>query len=248
MNAPEILEDFEGSEALLVADACNITNEILSKETTNDNITTTINNTITRLKYIQKKIEDCQHQIKATTEAAQAAYDKPADFWRSKKPAIVALQNACQEIAKSQSSSFELQKLMFEQQNYIAKIIGVLFRLTIKGIDQTRKVVNALRKGLDEASEDEISTEAREELETLCKQLSNQLDLMEKQENLREYVSELEAVIDDFREELTLLKSNTDYNKSILKQKKLSIILWCTVVGVLINFCGIIAVLYIILK
>ena len=49
MNAPEILEDFEGSEALLVADACNITNEILSKETTNDNITTTINNTNTRL-------------------------------------------------------------------------------------------------------------------------------------------------------------------------------------------------------
>ena len=79
---------------------------------------------------------------------------------------------------------------------------------------------------------------------------------MEKQENLREYVSELEAVINEkfshqivnFREELTLLKSNTDYNKSILKQKKLSIILWCTVVGVLINFCGIIAVLYIILK
>ena len=71
---------------------------------------------------------------------------------------------------------------------------------------------------------------------------------MKKQEKLKERVSELEAVIDDFREELTLLKSNTDYNKSILKQKKLSIILWCTVVGVLINFCGIIAVLYIVLK
>lgn len=34
----------------------------------------------------------------------------------------------------------------------------------------------------------------------------------------------------------------------IREQKKLAVILWCTVVGVLINFCGIIAVLYIVLK
>lgn len=259
MNAPEILEDFESSEALWVADACNVMDEDFSNEITINNIPQLIGDTFKRLEVIQKRIRDCQDKTKKETEKAK----EKAEAARKKRPrrvfnksAIESLQNAGNAMAEAQASSFELQTLMFDQQNCIAKAVEGIFLLTCGNIDLTRQAVEGIEKGLQEASKHEISIEAREKLEKLCKQLYNQLDLMKKQEKLKERVSELEAVINEkffhqivnFREELTLLKSNTDCNKSILKQKKLSIILWCTVVGVLINFCGIIAVLYIVLK
>ena len=252
---PEILEDFESSEALLVADACNVMDEDFSNEITINNIPQLIGDTFKRLEEIQKRILDCQDKTKKAKEKAEAACNKrPRRVFN--KSAIASLQNAGNAMAEAQASSFELQTLMFDQQNCIAKAVEGIFLLTCGNIDLTRQAVEGIEKGLQEASKHEISIEAREKLEKLCKQLYNQLDLMKKQENLRERVSKLEAVINEkfshqivnFREELTLLKSNTDYNKSILKQKKLSIILWCTVVGVLINFCGIIAVIYIVLK
>ena len=247
INMPEILEDFESSEALLVADACNVMDEDFSNEITINNIPQLIGDTFKRLEEIQKRILDCQDKTKKAKEKAEAARNKrPRRMFN--KAAIESLQNAGNAMAEAQASSFELQTLMFGQQNCIAKAVEGIFLLTCGNIDLTRQAVEGIEKGLQEASKHEISIEAREKLKKLCKQLYNQLDLMKKQEKLKERVSELEAVIDDFREELTLLKSNTDYNKSILKQKKLSIILWCTVVGVLINFCGIIAVLYIVLK
>ena len=55
MNAPEILEDFESSEALWVADACDVMDEDFSNEITINNIPQLIGDTFKRLEVIKQK-------------------------------------------------------------------------------------------------------------------------------------------------------------------------------------------------
>ena len=176
MNAPEILEDFESSEALWVADACNVMDEYFSNEITINNIPQLIGDTFKRLEEIQKRIRDCQDKTKKETEKAK----EKAEAARKKRPrrvfnkaAIESLQNAGNAMAEAQASSFELQTLMFDQQNCIAKAVEGIFLLTCGNIDLTRQAVEGIEKGLQEASKHEISIEAREKLEKLCKQLYN---------------------------------------------------------------------------
>ena len=152
-----------------------------------------IERTFSKLKSIKERIDDCQRQAESSLEKAKEAADIPVGFFRRTTPALERLQTTSISLAQTQLQAAETQKLLFEQQYVTAKAIESLFKLSVGNIAITRLVVNEIKLRLQKASEQNISSEAREELKKLLQQLVQQLDQMEQIEKLKARITSLES-------------------------------------------------------
>lgn len=137
---------------------------------------------------VKKQINDLkilEKQIQNAVELAEAAKERAEDAQVSagvgkKKTAIKLLQNVTKGMADAQISAADAQKLLFEYQTKLTEISKFLFNLGVSNIAMNRSVVRELELKLKNASEEEISELARQELKNVIIQLKAQEDIMEK--------------------------------------------------------------------
>jgi hypothetical protein len=162
------------------------------------------------------KLEDTvRESIKKASAAkgkADSAQVKVGLF--NKKKAISLLQDALKGSSDAVMSLVDAQKLSFEYQKELTKIMKYLFGLGVSNIAANRMVVRQLKLKLEDASEEEMSDLAKQEVENVILQLKAQEDVMRKQEFLTGKVKEQTEKV---KEHDTLIAENT---KEIAEQNK----------------------------
>lgn len=152
-----------------------------------------VESTFSQLKEIRNNIKRCQALAQKSEEEAKAAAAKPVGFWHSTTPALEALQTTCKHFAEALVQTAATQKLLFKQQEVTAKAVAALIRLSAGNIAMTRLIVDSVKTKLQQASEQTISPESREELKKLLLQLTQQLDQMEQIERLKTRIDSLKT-------------------------------------------------------
>lgn len=167
--------------------------ENLSPEDAAKQVPEFISNSIVSLRTIQQRIQETQKKAEDAKEEAEEAWLVKVGFWHSSTPALEALQKAGKCQSEAVIGISECQELLFKQQYILAQCTKYLFMLCCANLANAKIAVNEIRMRLQEASEDEISEMARNELQKTMHQLKQQIDLLEQQERLKSKVDKIES-------------------------------------------------------
>lgn len=107
-----------------------------------------------------------------------------------KSEAITTTQNAVRSIVDAQTSLAEAQKMLFENQQKMAAGMRYLLVLGASSIAMNKIVIAELEKKLKQASAEELSQAARQELIGVIKLLREQESAFSKQDRMSEELSE----------------------------------------------------------
>lgn len=198
-NVLYVLKKFSEKKANTKAEIIEIPTNITPDEAVKK-IPILIGNGFGRLQEIKKQVDDANAQAELASEAARNAWLKPTGFWKRTTPAIEALQQAVMSQSKAQVQLSKAQCLMFEQQQILANYSKFLFSLCVVNLTCARMAVKEISMRLQEASEEEISDIAKQEMAKVLEQLKQQMDILEKQERLQNKIHLLENRIDGLEE------------------------------------------------
>lgn len=156
------------------------------------------------------KLEELENNVQKAVQSAvkakeQAQNAKVSAGVGKKKYAIEVLQDAVEGSSDALITLSEAQKISFEYQSKLAQITKYLFGLGVSNIAMNRSVVKELMLKLKEASEEDISELAWQELKNVVLQLKSQEDFMEKQEFLTKKVKEQDGKISKNEQEINNL-------------------------------------------
>ena len=142
---------------------------------------------VSEIEKLEGKVNAAMRKAEEAKQSADHAYRKSTG-WFKKGEAIESLQQAAVDLAESQISASEAQKVSFEYQEKLSEITKYLFMLGVMSLAANRKVVNELQERLRGASEEKLNDLARQEIMNVIKQLKAQEDIMIKQQFLAEKV------------------------------------------------------------
>ena len=189
-----------------------------------------ISSVITEIDEIDKRIVDAEKKAKSAQESASKAAEKKAGWspgGKEKREAIEALQAAVIDQATALISSVDANKELFNNQKTMTRAIRYLFGLGVTSLAANRSVVRELELKLKNASEEELSELAKQEITTVILQLRAQEDMMKKLDNhdeiFREHKQELENVKDRFDEFHTNTLSEIESIRSTINNKILEL-------------------------
>ena len=112
-----------------------------------------------------------------------------------KSEAITSTQNAVRSIVDAQTSLADAQKMLFENQQKMAAGMRYLLILGASSIAMNRIVIAELQSKLKQASDEELSRAAREELIGVIKLLREQESAFSKQDRMSEQITETAKVV-----------------------------------------------------
>lgn len=150
----------------------------------------------TQIQALGEKVNEAVEMAEKAQGTAREAHEKSTGLGR-KKVAIESLQEAAVDLAQSQISFAESQKVSFEYQQQLGKITQYLFALGTSNIASNRSVVRQLELKLKGASEEELTELARQEVLNVIRQLKAQEDILKKQDKLLSKVKDHEKRIKD---------------------------------------------------
>ncbi|GAB6975591.1 hypothetical protein [Prevotella falsenii] len=144
-----------------------------------DKITKTLDG-ITKIEKAQKEAEDKAKKAKESADIAKTKSARWSLTGNNKKEAIEALQTTAVVHAIALSQTIDASKELFNNQKDISQAIRYLFALGATDITANRMVVRELQMRLQNASQEELSDFARQELENVICQLRAQEDMQER--------------------------------------------------------------------
>ena len=172
-----------------------------------------INDNITKLSELGKKIQKTKEEAEKATQAAEIAKNTLTNVFH-RKEAIENIQNSEIALAEAVVAQSEAQSLFFEQQKSMAEISKYLFGLGVANITSGRIVVRQLELKMKHASEEELSDLARQEMLNVIKQLKAQEDIQNKINTINEKLKRYERIIFDSLENQKnqdrIIKTNSD--------------------------------------
>lgn len=115
------------------------------------------------------------------------------------KEAIGSTQDAVRSLADAQATLAEAQQLLFEHQQRMAEGMRYLLMLGASSIATTRTVIIELEAKMQQASEEELSDRARDELLDVIRMLRDQESAFSRQERIAGKVKEQGADIEEIR-------------------------------------------------
>lgn len=157
------------------------------------------------------KVKAAIEQAKKAKSAAEVAAKKSAKWsWdgSNKKEAIEALQNASIEMCKAQSSATGALEKSFVNQKKMSEGMQYLFGLGVMNMAANRTVVRELELKLKNASKEELSELARQELERVLKQLKAQQDMLDRVEKQKKAILDLQADVNAYYSKVALLEDD----------------------------------------
>ncbi len=167
-----------------------------------EQLPTIIGNTLEHISEVDRKISNAVSRAEEAKKLADEASQKNAGwsfFGSDKKEAIEALQSATVSQANALSDSVDANKELFNNQKKMSKALFYLFGLGVANMAANRTVVRELELKLKNASQEELSELARQEITNVILQLRAQEDMQYKLENhdriLREHKVDIDKIL-----------------------------------------------------
>lgn len=161
-----------------------------------------IGNTFKHISEVDRKISNAASRAEEAKKLADEASQKNAGwsfFGSDKKEAIEALQSATVSQANALSDSVDANKELFNNQKKMSEALRYLFGLGVANMAANRTVVRELELKLKNASQEELSELARQEITNVILQLRAQEDMQYKLENhdriLREHKVDIDKIL-----------------------------------------------------
>lgn len=177
---------------------------------------------------LSEKMKNANSKAKHAKTKADEASTKSADralFHDKKKEAIESLQQATKDMASAVESNASALTSSFEFQKKLADISKGLFAMGLGNLTNNRLVIRELELKLKNASDEELSELAREELLKVVRQLEQQQDLLKKYENLtsriqilRDDIGDVEKSQKEHRDDIILLLKKHEDHDELLNQ------------------------------
>ena len=177
-------------------------NNLLQQNFSIEQLPTIIGDTYKNITEVDRKISNAVSKAEEAKALADIASKKEAGwsfFGGDKKEAIEALQSAAISQANALSDSVDANKQLFENQKKMSDALRYLFGLGVANMAANRTVVRELELKLQNASKEELSELARQEITNVILQLRAQEDMQYKLENhnriLREHKGEIDKIL-----------------------------------------------------
>ena len=161
-----------------------------------------IGNTFKHISEVDRKISNAVSRAEEAKKLADEASQKNAGwsfFGSDKKEAIEALQSAAISQANALSDSVDANKELFNNQKKMSEALRYLFGLGVANMAANRTVVRELELKLKNASQEELSELARQEITNVILQLRAQEDMQYKLENhdriLRKHKVDIDKIL-----------------------------------------------------
>ena len=195
-----------------------------------EQLPTIIGNTFKHISEVDRKILNAVSRAEEAKKLADEASQKNAGwsfFGSDKKEAIEALQSATVSQANALSDSVDANKELFNNQKKMSKALFYLFGLGVANIAANRTVVRELELKLKNASQEELSELARQEITNVILQLRAQEDMQYKLENhdriLREHKVDIDKIlgeINSFEERCKVILERTETLQDDVSKKE----------------------------
>lgn len=127
-------------------------------------------------------------------KSAESAKNRSAGFGK-KKVAIEELQLTVVDLVKAVQEITEVQKVSFDFQKQLAKILKNLFKLCISNIFSNRHVVEELEMRLKGASQNELSESERQTIMKLVMQLKKREDIFKKVDDILQELKNYDDIL-----------------------------------------------------
>ena len=167
-----------------------------------EQLPTIIGNTFKHISEVDRKIANAVSRAEEAKKLADEASQKNAGwsfFGSDKKEAIEALQSATVSQANALSDSVDANKELFNNQKKMSEALRYLFGLGVANMAANRTVVRELELKLKNASQEELSELARQEITNVILQLRAQEDMQYKLENhdriLRKHKVDIDKIL-----------------------------------------------------
>ena len=174
-----------------------------------DKLPAVISNSFDRIKNADNKVQESIKKARWAKDLAYEASHKSAKWsWdgSNKKEAIEALQKSAVSISDAQGSLTDAMKQFLESQKTIAEVTKYLFGLGAMNMAANRTVVRELELKLKDASEEQLSEMAQQELDNIIEQLKTQQDFQNRLNKQKAIIEGLESEINRFHSEMTMFK------------------------------------------
>ena len=176
--------------------------DFFSVSTINENdVPEIIQGQFSRMNELKNNLIIAKEKAELAGIQAQNARDMKTGLFKM-KGTIESIQETQMALADATIKNTEALEKSFEYQQALAEITKYLFNLGVTNITMNRCVVSELEMRLNQASEEEIDEQAREELKNVIRQLKAQEDLAKKQMDLSIIVKKHENVINQNNEDL----------------------------------------------
>lgn len=195
-----------------------------------EQLPTIIGNTFKHISEVDRKISNAVSRAEEAKQLADEASQKNAGwsfFGSDKKEAIEALQSAAKSQANALSDSVDANKELFNNQKKMSEALRYLFGLGVANMAANRTVVRELELKLKNASQEELSELARQEITNVILQLRTQEDVQYKLENhdriLREHKGEIDKIlgeINSFEERCKEVLGRTEMLQNDVESKE----------------------------
>ena len=205
-------------------------NNLLQQNISIEQLPTIIGDTYKNITEVDRKISNAVSKAEEAKALADIASKKEAGwsfFGGDKKEAIEALQSAAISQANALSDSVDANKQLFENQKKMSDALRYLFGLGVANMAANRTVVQELELKLQNASKEELSELARQEITNVILQLRAQEDMQYKLENhnriLREHKGEIDKIlgeINSFEERCKIILERTETLQDDVNKKE----------------------------
>lgn len=145
---------------------------------------------------IDKRIQESERNCATAKEIADKMVLAKA---LNQKDAINTTQDAVRSIADAQTALSDAQKILFENQQKMANGMRYLLMLGASNIAMSRIVITELEAKLKQATKEQLSKNAREELINVIKLLREQESAFSRQDRLSEQIKIHSSNIEDIR-------------------------------------------------
>ena len=205
-------------------------NNLLQQNFSIEQLPTIIGDTYKNITEVDRKISNAVSKAEEAKALADIASKKEAGwsfFGGDKKEAIEAVQSAAISQANALSDSVDANKQLFENQKKMSDALRYLFGLGVANMAANRTVVRELELKLQNASKEELSELARQEITNVILQLRAQEDMQYKLENhnriLREHKGEIDKIlgeINSFEERCKVILERTETLQDDVNKKE----------------------------
>ena len=205
-------------------------NNLLQQNISIEQLPTIIGDTYKNITEVDRKISNAVSKAEEAKALADIASKKEAGwsfFGGDKKEAIEALQSAAISQANALSDSVDANKQLFENQKKMSDALRYLFGLGVANMAANRTVVRELELKLQNASKEELSELARQEITNVILQLRAQEDMQYKLEKhnriLREHKGEIDKIlgeINSFEERCKVILERTETLQDDVSKKE----------------------------
>lgn len=192
-----------------------------------------IGSQVDKIKILEKSMQKAINSAENSKKSAEFANEKIGLFNIGTKKAVEQLQSSGRELATAVQNSAEALQYSFEFQKELANVSKYLLGLGAWNLAQNRTVVRELELKMKNASEEDISDLARQELRNVIIQLKAQEDILYKQQEFNSRLRDFDQELKNFLDAVNDIEKKVEVQNEKIFKLENSIIIYQEKINVL---------------